>query len=37
MMLLRLIDYLKSKTVTALFTAADAGDVKDMAHAGLRR
>jgi circadian clock protein KaiC len=35
MMLLRLIDYLKSKQVTALLTAADAGDVKDMEHAGV--
>ena len=35
MMLLRLIDYLKSRTVTALLTAADAGDVKDVEHAGV--
>ncbi len=34
MMLLRLIDYLKSKTVTALLTAADAGDVKDIGACG---
>jgi circadian clock protein KaiC len=34
-MLLRLIDYLKSRGVTALLTAVDAGDVKDVENAGV--
>ena len=35
MMLLRLVDYLKSKSITALLTAVDAGDLKDVEHAGV--
>ncbi|MEO5375007.1 MAG: circadian clock protein KaiC [Alphaproteobacteria bacterium] len=31
-MLLRLIDYLKSRQVTALFTAADTGNARDVGH-----
>ena len=35
LMLLRLIDYLKSRKVTALLTAADAGDPRDMEQSGV--
>ena len=35
LMLLRLIAYLKSRSVTALFTAVDGGDLKDAEHAGV--
>ena len=34
-MLLRLVDYLKSLHITALFTAIDGGDIKDAEHAGI--
>jgi circadian clock protein KaiC len=34
-MLLRLIDYLKSRQVSAMFTAVDAGNIKDAEHAGV--
>ena len=34
-MLLRLIDYLKSRQVSAMFTAVDAGDVKDAEQGGV--
>jgi circadian clock protein KaiC len=35
MMLLRLIDYLKSRQISAMFTAVDAGNIKDVEHAGV--
>ena len=34
-MLLRLIDYLKSKQISAMFTALDGGDLKDVEHSGV--